>query len=201
MDCSWCSQQPEKVGQHWKITAGLYAHSGLHRRVRMGTFGERNQGCWRHGGTAWEAGAWAAAAAAGPGCDLQHGRFTLPLVCVGWPMRAACSFCSVKSPHFTWAFLLSRSLRCSAVPTWALRRSGSPRAVAHWYSWSVAVLSLPFRITKRGHFFLFSCIRSGVAWWWKQNDWEVLGVLNLAAHLATGYSFVFTCFSSASESC
>lgn len=71
VDCSWCSWQTEKVWQCWKITPGLHAHSGSHWRVRMVMFGERNQGCWRYGGTAW------AAAAAGPGCDLQHGRFLL----------------------------------------------------------------------------------------------------------------------------
>lgn len=76
-----------------------------------------------------------------------------------------------------------------------------PVAHCSWYSWSAAVASLPFLITKRGHFLLFSCIRSGVAWWWEQNDWEVLGVLNLAPHLTTGYSFVLTCFSRALESC
>lgn len=169
MDCSWWSQQPEKVGQHWKITPGLYAHSGSHRRVRMDTFGERNQGCWRHGGTAWEAGAWAAAAA-GPGCDLQHGRFTLPLVCVGWPMQAACSFCSVKSPHFTCAFLLSTSLRCSAVPAWALCCSGSPRAGCSliFLTCCSAIFALPYY--KKGSLFIiflykiWSCLVVKTEW-------------------------------------
>lgn len=67
-----------------------------------------------------------------------------PSVCMGRPMQAVCSSCSVETPHFTSAFLLSVSCRSLAVPTGALCCSGSLRATRS--------LFLTFLICCRGIF-------------------------------------------------
>lgn len=69
VDCNWGSQRPEKVQQHWKIAPGLLTAAHV-KELRMSMFGERNQGCWQHGGKPGEL-------VPAPVCDLQQGRLTV----------------------------------------------------------------------------------------------------------------------------
>lgn len=189
VDCSWGSQQPEKV------------HQGCSQ-----WFMSRSQGwaCWvretKDLAAWWEAWGAGACTVLRPPAWETH---TSLQFCVGWPVQAACSSCSVGSPHLSCAVPLSTSSQFSAVPSRALCCSGSLRASCSLFLIfaMAAVASLLLLITKRGHLLLFSYTRSGVVWWWEQNYWEVVGVLNLALYLAPGYYSLSTCFSSALESC
>lgn len=111
VDCNWGSQQPEKVQQHSKIAPGLL--TAVHvKESRMSMFGERNQGCWPHGGKPGEL-------VPAPVCDLQQGRLTLAFGLCGvaharsslFLLPSGAPICPVLS-HWSWA---AGSWQCPAV--------------------------------------------------------------------------------------
>lgn len=168
-------------------------HQGCSQQFKesgMSTFGaERKQGCWQHGGSL---GSWCLVAS-------SMGDTHQSSVCVGWPMRAPCSSCSVGPPFVLccpteheqpvlgsaqqWLPVCQLLTvpdicdDCSGIFALPYYRKGSPFTIFLYKIWSCLVV------------------------WTKHEHREVLGVLNLALYLAPGYYSVSTCFSSALESC
>lgn len=117
-------------------------------------FAERNQGCWQHVGRPGEL-------VPAPACDLQYGRLTLAFGVCGVAMQATCSL-ALWAPPFVLCCPIELEQAVLAVPS-----SGSLLTSCSLFPVlaMAAVPSLLFLITKRGYLLLFSCIRSGIAWW------------------------------------
>lgn len=123
-DCSWGSQQPEKVHQgcsQWFMSRS----QGWACLVRE----TKDLAAW------WEAWGAGACTVLRPPAWETH---TSLQFCVGWPMQAACSSCSVGPPHLSCAVPLSTS-GCSGIfaPHY---KKGSPFTVFLYKIWSCLVV-------------------------------------------------------------